>query len=110
METSNTRLNPLKNQPNVTSISHVSGSRPALLGFKRIAASAGLSVSELKAEMAVDTAIVKANCRKNCPVIPEMNAVGTNTAHSTTATAITGPETSLIALIVASRGVSPWAR
>ena len=35
-----------------------------------MAVSAGLSVSELNAEMIVETAIVTANCRKNCPVMP----------------------------------------
>ena len=43
--------------------------------------------------MIVETAMVKANCRKNCPVMPLMNAHGTNTALSTRPTAITGPET-----------------
>ena len=44
------------------------------------AVSAGLSVSELNAEITVETEIVRANCRKNCPVMPLMNAHGTNTA------------------------------
>ena len=57
--------------------------------------------------MIVETAIVSANCRKNCPVMPLMNAHGTNTALSTRPTAITGPETCSIAWIVASRGASP---
>ena len=72
-----------------------------------MAARAGLSVSELKAEMTVETAIVTANCRKNWPVMPLMNAQGTNTAQSTRATATTGPVTSSIALRVASRGGRP---
>ena len=42
--------------------------------------SAGLSVNELKAEMMVEAAIVNANWRKNWPVMPLMNAQGTNTA------------------------------
>ena len=71
------------------------------------AVSAGLSVSELKAEIIVDTAIVNANCRKNCPVMPLMNAQGINTALSTNPTAITGPETCCMASNVASRGSSP---
>ena len=71
------------------------------------AASAGLSVSELNAEITVDTAMVSANCRKNWPVMPVMNAHGTNTALSTRPTAITGPETCSIARIVASRGDRP---
>jgi hypothetical protein len=51
-----------------------------------MAPSAGESVSELSAEIAVETAMVSANWRKNCPVIPLMNAVGTKTAPSTSAT------------------------
>ena len=38
-----------------------------------------------------------------------MKAVGTNTAHNTSAMAITGPVTSSMALRVASRGDKPWA-
>ena len=64
------------------------------------AARAGLSVSELNAEITVETAIVRANCRKNCPMMPVMNAQGTNTALSTSAMAMTGPETSSMAWIV----------
>ena len=56
-------------------------------------ANAGLSVKELNADMTVEMAIVIANCRKNCPTMPEMNAQGTNTADSTRPTAITGPAT-----------------
>ena len=41
--------------------------------------------------MIVETAIVTANWRKNWPVMPLMNAQGTNTAHSTRATAMIGP-------------------
>ena len=72
-----------------------------------MAASAGLKVSELKAEMTVETAIVTANWRKNCPVIPLMNAHGTNTAQRTRATAITGPVTSSMARRAASLGSIP---
>ena len=75
-----------------------------VLGRNSRAASAGLSVSELKAEMIVDTAIVRANCRKNCPVMPVMNAQGTKTALRTSPTAITGPETWLMALMAPPRG------
>ena len=59
--------------------------------------------------MIVEAAIVRANCRKNSPLMPAMNAVGTNTAQSTRAMAITGPETSSIALRAASRGGWPMA-
>ena len=62
-------------------------------GCNSKADSAGLSVSELKAEISVETAMVKANCRKNCPVMPRMNAQGTNTALRTSPTATTGPDT-----------------
>jgi len=41
-----------------------------------LAAEAGLSVSELNAEITVDTAMVKANCRKNWPMMPVMKAHG----------------------------------
>ena len=71
------------------------------------AARAGLSVSELKAEITVETAMVRANWRKNWPVMPLMKAHGTNTADSTRATAITGPDTCSIALWAACRGVRP---
>ena len=57
--------------------------------------------------MAVETAIVSANCRKNWPVMPLMNAVGMNTAASTSATAMTAPPTSLIVCRAASRADKP---
>ena len=59
--------------------------------------SAGLSVSELNAEMIVETAIVRANWRKNWPVMPEMNTQGTNTAGQHQADGDDRPETSSIA-------------
>jgi hypothetical protein len=68
---------------------------------------AGLSVKELKAEMTVETAMVNANWRKNCPVMPVINAHGTNTADSTRPMAMTGPDTCSIALMVAARGAKP---
>ena len=76
-------------------------------GLSSRADSAGLSVSELNAEITVDTAMVKANWRKNWPVMPLMKAHGTNTAASTSPTAMTGPHTCSIALMVASRGDMP---
>ncbi len=92
----------------IANAGHGKGSyTPLRLGFKSIAARAGLSVSEFTVEITVDEAIVSANCRKNCPVIPVMNAHGMNTAERTRPTAITGDETSLIALSVAARGFSP---
>ena len=53
---------------------------PSCAAARAWPASAGLSVSELNAEMTVDEAIVRANWRKNWPVMPVMNAQGTNTA------------------------------
>ena len=93
------------------------GGEPSLLpasprapgsGLSSTAASAGLSVNELKAENTVETAMVTANCRKKRPVMPLIKAQGTNTAHSTRATATTGPATSSIALRAASREEYPW--
>ena len=79
-------------------------------GLSRRAARAGLSVSELNAEMIVELAMVRANCRKNCPVRPLMKAHGTNTADSTRPTATTGPATRSIAAMAASRGGRPSSR
>ena len=59
------------------------------------------------AEKTVETAIVTANCRKKRPVIPLMNAQGTNTAQSTRAMAMIGPVTSVMAFRAASRGGRP---
>jgi hypothetical protein len=56
--------------------------------------SAGESVSELKHEITVATAIAIANCRKNWPEIPPRNAVGTNTAVSTSAMEMSAVPTS----------------
>ena len=92
------QLNARKNQPKQKSSKRPSTSFFASRGCRRIAAKAGLSVSELNAEMIVDTAMVRANWRKNWPVMPLMNAHGMNTADSTSATAMTGPETCSIAL------------
>ena len=57
--------------------------------------------------MSTDTAIVTANCWYMRPVMPGMNAVGTNTAARMSAMATTGPETCSMALKAASRGESP---
>ena len=59
--------------------------------LNRIAHRAGLRVNELNAEMMVEAAMVSANCLKNSPLIPAMKAVGTNTAVSTSAMAMTAP-------------------
>ena len=79
----------------------------APFGCSKSAANAGLNVRELNAEMMVDTEMVMANCLKNWPVIPLMNAQGIKTAHKTKATAMTGPVTSVMAFRAASRGESP---
>jgi hypothetical protein len=64
-------------------------------------------VSALNAESRTDTAIVTANCWYIRPVMPGMNAVGTNTAARMSAIATTGPETCSMALNAASaRGQS----
>ena len=103
----NAALNRRKNQPRARFSSQFSASGLASRGLSKIAASAGLSVIELNAEITVETEIVTANWRKNCPVMPPRNMQGTNTAHSTSATAMTGPVTSSIALRAASRGSAP---
>ena len=46
--------------------------RPSSRGRSSRADRAGLRVSELNVEMMVETAIVRANCRKNWPVMPLM--------------------------------------
>ena len=83
------------------------GVAPLSRGRSRMAVNAGLKVNELYAEISVDTAIVRANCRKNWPVMPVIKAHGTNTALSTSPTAITGPDTCSMALSVAARGAKP---
>jgi len=52
------------------------GAAPLARSRSKSAVKAGLSVSELKAEMTVDTAMVKANWRKNWPVMPLMKRAG----------------------------------
>ena len=53
---------------------------PCLRPAKMAAARAGVIVMALIAEMIIDTAIVSANWRKNCPVMPPRKALGKNTA------------------------------
>jgi len=57
----------------------------------------------------VDAAIVIANCLKNRPEMPEMKAVGTNTAQSVRAMAINAVDTSVIVRCAASLGGIPSA-
>ena len=65
---------------------------------------AGVSVSALKAEITIETAMVSANCWYSRPVVPGKNPTGTKTAASTSAVAMTAPVTSAIAADEASRG------
>src|SRR5207302_181581 len=90
------RLKSLKNQPRPRLRTHVSGSRCSFFALSSRPQRAGLSVSELTAEKNVETAIVRANCRKNWPVMPEMKAHGMKTHISTSEMAMIGPVTSLI--------------
>ncbi len=101
------KLKKRKNQPNTRSSNRVNKSCFRSRGRNKSAASAGLRLSELIVEITVDIAIVSANCRKNWPTMPEMNAHGTKTADSTRPTAMIGPATSSMARIAASRGVRP---
>src|SRR5207247_9310677 len=57
--------------------------------------------------MITEMAIVMANCWYKRPVIPGINAVGTNTAARLRAMAMTDRETSSMALNAASRGDMP---
>ena len=80
---------------------------PGLRLAKIQAARAGVIVIALMAEMIIATEIVNANCRKNCPVSPPRNALGSSTELSTNVIARIGPVISFIALIVASRTPRP---
>src|SRR5258708_2243303 len=51
--------------------------------LRKIAASTGAKVSALKAEIAMENAMVSANWRNRMPVVPVKNATGTNTAQIT---------------------------
>ena len=86
------------------------GGRFSSCGMRICEASAGDSVSEQKQEIAVATAMVTANCWKNCPEMPPRNAVGTNTAHSTSAIETSAPPTSSMVFSAASRRLMPCSR
>ncbi len=88
----------------------LAGGRLSSCGTRISEASAGDSVSEQKQEIAVATAMVTANCWKNCPEMPPRNAVGTNTAHSTSAIETSAPPTSSMVLSAASRRLMPCSR
>ncbi len=66
-------------------------------------------VMALTAEMIIDAEMVKANWRKNWPVIPPRNALGRNTELSTSVMAMIGPVISFIAPMVASRTGRPFS-
>jgi hypothetical protein len=83
---------------------------PSPCGRRIVADSAGERVSEQKAEIAVATVMVTANCRKNWPVMPPRKAVGTKTAQSTSAIETSAPPTSVMVSSAASRGALPPAR
>jgi hypothetical protein len=70
----------------------------------------GVSVSATKPDSTTAIAIVTANWRYSSPVRPPRNAIGTNTAHSTSTIATTGPVTSCIALMAASRAATCSSR
>src|SRR6266567_9174348 len=71
---------------------------------RNIADKAGDSVSALNAEMAIENAIVSANCRYRIPVVPGKNDTGTKTAINTSEVAITALVTSPMARDVAACG------
>ena len=95
-------LNRRKNQPKAKSKIRVNQSRCSCRGLSSRAQRAGLSVSALITESSVETAIVRANCRKNIPLIPVRNTQGRNTQESTSPIATSAPETSSIALQAAA--------
>jgi hypothetical protein len=66
------------------------------------AASAGESVSALKAEIAMEKAIVSENCLYRMPVVPGKKLTGMKTEMSTSEVAITALVTSAMAILVAS--------
>src|SRR5213078_4470417 len=78
----NVLLNPLKNHPSNPSIIRWNESFFAPRGLRSSAARAGESVSELRAEIAVETEIISVNWRKHVPIIPVKNAVRRNTEQS----------------------------
>ena len=80
---------------------------PGLRPAKIQAARAGVMVMALMAEMIIDTEMVRANWRKNWPVMPPRKALGSSTELSTSVMARIGPVISFMALIVASRTGRP---
>ena len=70
----------------------------------RIAASAGESVSALKAEIAIEKAMVSENCLYRMPVVPGKKLTGMKTEMRTSEVAMTALVTSAMAMLVASCG------
>src|SRR5262249_29102589 len=70
------------------------GADLAACGLSSSAQSAGLRVSDTTQEITVEAAIVTANWRKNCPVMPDRKADGTKTAHNVSAIETSAPPTS----------------
>ena len=98
---SNVRLKAAKNRDSM-SVPGVSGRGLSISAHK-----AGVSDKATTAENSVDTATVTANCLYMMPEMPPRNATGTNTAHKMSAIAMTGPETSAMAFVVAARASMP---
>ena len=71
------------------------------------AACVGFSVAALTALSNAVAAITSANCAYILPVRPGMKAAGMNTDISTSVMPMIGPNSSSIALIEASCGVTP---
>ena len=70
--------------------------------FSSTAQSAGLRVKALTAEISIAVDTATANCRNSWPLMPGMNATGTNTDKSTSVIAMIGPVISAIAFLVAA--------
>src|ERR1700690_1639532 len=73
-------------------------------GRRKTAASAGESVSALKADMAMENAMVSENCLYKMPVVPGKKLTGTKTEINTSEVAITALVTSAMATDVALMG------
>ena len=68
---------------------------------------AGVILRALKVEMTIEKAMVRANWRYSCPVVPGKKATGINTAKSTKEVATTAPDNSFIASMAAKWGRMP---
>jgi hypothetical protein len=73
------------------------------------AARAGVMVMALTAEMIIAAEMVRANWRKNWPVMPPRKAPGSSTELRTSVMARIGPVISFMARIVASRTGRPFS-